>query len=52
MDYNAPPNFCDFINNVLQMGVQNKIRNKAMRPCFQIPNAPAVNSSHSSSNAD
>ena len=23
MDCNAPPNFGDFINNVLQMGVQN-----------------------------
>ena len=41
MDCNAPPNFGDFINNVLQMGVQNQIPNKAMHPCFEIPNAPA-----------
>lgn len=40
MDCNAPPNFENFINNVPQMGVQNQIFNKAMHPCFEIPNAP------------
>ena len=40
MDCNAPPNFENFINNVPQMGVQNQIPNKAMHPCFEIPNAP------------
>ena len=40
MDCNAPPNFENFISNVPQMGVQNQIPNKAMHPCFEIPNAP------------
>ena len=40
MDCNAPLSFQNFINNVRQMGVQNQIPNKAMHPCFQIPNAP------------
>ena len=45
MDCNAPPNFENFINNVPQMGVQNQIPNKAMHPCFEIPNArPVFNS--------
>ena len=41
MDCNALPNFEEFINNLIQMGVQKQIPNKAMHPCFQIPNAPA-----------
>ena len=40
MDCNAPPNFENFINIIPQMGVQNQSSNKAMHPCFEIPNAP------------
>ena len=42
MGCNAPPNYQDYINNIPQIGVQNQIPNKAMHPCFQIPNAPAA----------
>ena len=42
VDWYAPSNFENYINNVPKIWVQNKILNKAMHPCFQIPNAPAV----------
>ena len=44
MVFNASLNIEDYIgsddiNNMPQMGLQNRIPNKAMHPCFQIPNA-------------
>ena len=42
MDCSAPPNFEDYINNVIQLGAQNQIHIKAMQPCFQINNATSA----------
>ena len=42
MDCGAPPNFGIFVSNEVLMGVQNKVPNKDMHPCFQIPNTPTV----------
>ena len=41
MDSYAPPDFADYINNILQMKVQNQIAIKAIYFCFQIPNSPS-----------
>ena len=42
MNCNEPPNYGDFGNNVLQMGMQTQVPSKAMHPCFQVPNAPTA----------
>ena len=43
MEWNAAPNFEDYINNIPKIGVQFQIPIKAMYLCFQISNAPSEN---------
>ena len=41
MDSYTPLDFANYINNILQMKVQNQIAIKAIYFCFQIPNSPS-----------